>query len=426
MRRKHWVGAAAACIALGGLAALAVAYRAPLPAIARPDAASFDRARVARGAVLAAIGDCAVCHTADRGAAYAGGRPLPTPFGTLYTTNITPDIATGIGTWSLDAFTRALREGVARDGHHLYPALPYEHYTHVTDGDVEALYAFLMTRPAVSAPPQPNHMIFPLGFRPLLAGWKLLFLHRGALPPRTDRDAQWNRGAYLVEGLGHCGGCHTPRNPLGGEETGRAYAGGVAEGWVAPPLDGSSPAPIPWTADGLYRYLRTGMDGEHGAAAGPMGPVTHDLSAIPEDEVRAIAVYVASLRMDGRPGPGPGPVDHADAAAQAHPAGAALFAGACGGCHEAGAPMLTGGRPGLGLASGLQLEEPANVVRAILEGLRPPVGAAGPFMPPFANSLTDGQVAEVAAYLRARYSDRPAWTNLTRESATARKEGQQP
>jgi len=191
---------------------------------------SFSSALVARGAILAKLGDCAVCHTADDGASLAGSRPLATPFGILYSDNLTPDPQTGIGHWSAQAFRRAMKEGVSRDGSHLYPALPYDHFTHVTDEDLDALYAFLMTRRAVYAKAPSNRLIPPLGFRPLLSGWKMLFLHEGSISTDAIRSPEWNRGAYLSEGLGHCGACHTPRNLMGAEEKSHAYAGGDAEG----------------------------------------------------------------------------------------------------------------------------------------------------------------------------------------------------
>lgn len=223
--------------------AIGLVYKPPIATAVPPDPRAFPVPLIERGATLAMIGDCVVCHTAERGVPYAGGRPLATPFGTLYATNITPDQATGIGSWSFAAFRRAMREGISRDGSHLYPALPYEHFTHVTDDDLMALYAFLMTRRAIRAPAPHNELVFPLGFRPLLAGWNLLFLHRGPFVAKPGESAEWNRGAYLVEGLGHCGGCHTPRNLAGGEERHRAFAGGVAEGWNAPALDPSNRSP---------------------------------------------------------------------------------------------------------------------------------------------------------------------------------------
>ncbi|WP_342249187.1 c-type cytochrome [Sphingomonas sp. OTU376] len=413
-------------LASAGIFALALTWRPAIAPIPVPPPASFPQAQVARGAVLARLGDCAVCHTVEGGRPLAGSRPLATPFGTLYSDNLTPDPDTGIGHWSAAAFRRAMKDGVSRDGSHLYPALPYEHFTHVTDDDLDALYAYLMTRRPVREAAPSNRLIPPLGFRPLLAGWKMLFLRKGPVATDPGRSAEWNRGAYLVEGLGHCGGCHTPRNLAGGENRSRAYAGGLAEGWRAPPLDRTNPAARAWTPDALYTYLRTGISPDHSAAGGPMGPVVESLSSVPEADVRAIATYIAS-RMAGRESPvrsRPTPDDPARAAGL-FPQGATLFAGACAGCHGQGAPMLGQGRPALGLATNLRDEDPTSAIQAILLGLEPPVAGRGPKMPPFADSLTDAQIAAVLGYARSRYTDRPAWPNLDRAVARARKESAQ-
>ena len=224
-------------VVIAGGAAAALAWRPTIEPVPRPAAASFDPALVKRGGELAAIGDCATCHTAPGGRAFAGGLALPTPFGTIYSTNITPDEQTGIGAWSEEAFRRALWEGVDRGGRHLYPAFPYDHFTLIDERDVSALYAFLMTREPVTAPAPANKLPFPLNFRPLLAGWKLLFLHTGRFQPDPNQSAEWNRGAYLARGLAHCGACHTPRNAFGARKKDRAFAGGEAEGWTAYALD---------------------------------------------------------------------------------------------------------------------------------------------------------------------------------------------
>ena len=243
----------AAVVVLGGGAFLALAWRSAIDPVEPPDRASFDPARVTKGAELAAVGDCGRCHTVEGGAAYAGGYPLATPFGTIYATNITPDPETGIGRWSEAAFRRAMREGVDREGRHLYPAFPYDHFAQASDEDLTAVYAFLMTRDPVRATAPPDQLAFPYNVRPLLAGWNLLFLDKAPFRPDPGRDAAWNRGAYLAESLGHCGACHTPRNKLGAEEKDRPYAGGEAEGWSAPALDASSPAPVRWTEADLLR-----------------------------------------------------------------------------------------------------------------------------------------------------------------------------
>ncbi len=437
VRRPIAVAALVAVIAIAGALAIFVVYAPEIPAVPDANRTSFPLPLVERGAKLAAIGNCAVCHTAPNGQPFAGGRALPTPFGTLFGSNITPDPATGIGTWSQAAFRRAMKRGIARDGTHLYPALPYEHFTHVDDADLHAIYAFLMTRRAVAQTPPPNRLVFSLGFRPILAGWNLLFLHETPFTPSANQSEAWNRGAYLVEGLGHCGDCHTPRTIIGAEEQGKAFAGGKAEGWNAPSLDRSNPSPVPWTVDSLTTYLRAGVEPDHGAAGGPMGPVVHDLANAPLADVRAIATYVAWL-MAKPPAtataPAPGPpaaqlpssADRAADAAHREPAGASLFAGACSGCHEPGAPMVTMGGPPLEAVGDIRQDDPRNTIQALLHGIRPPSGRAGPAMPAFDNALTGPQLAGIAAYLRARFSDRPAWTDLGTAVATARKEGGEP
>jgi mono/diheme cytochrome c family protein len=422
--RRIWLGVLGTLV-VAVLVALAASFRPPFAAVAPPDKGSFPPEEVARGAELARIGDCRVCHTADAGAPFAGGRGLPTPFGTIYATNITPDIKTGIGAWSEPAFRRAMKEGVARNGAHLYPAFPYDHFRNVSDADVSALYAFLFTRRPVEARAPRNRLIPPLGFRPLLAGWKLISLRAPSEPERVSNDPVSRRGAYLVAGLGHCGACHTPHNLLGAEETDRPLAGGTSEGWYAPPLNADSPAARTWTADRIYALLRTGLDTNHAASAGPMGRVSQELSGAPDADVRAISIYVAS-QMRAAPATQRGEVyavDRAQLAARNHPSGATLFAGACAECHEPGAPMMLEGRPPLQLGSPLHEETPRNTILMIRQGLQPPVGRYGPYMPAFGNTFTDTQTTELVAYLRARFSDRAPWPNLGKAVAQARKEG---
>lgn len=231
---RRGLAALAVIVVLGAAGFAAIAWRSEVASIAPLPRATFDQKDIERGAALAAIGNCNVCHTTPGGKFYAGGRALPTPFGTIYATNITPDPATGIGGWSEDAFRRALRTGVARDGHHLYPVFPYDHFIYVTDADAHALYAFLMTRAPVSAQAKPNDLRFPFSWRPILAGWKLLYLRHDGFKPEASQSADWNRGGYLVEGLAHCGACHTPRNAEGAEKHDQKFAGGSSEGWNAP------------------------------------------------------------------------------------------------------------------------------------------------------------------------------------------------
>lgn len=387
---------AAVVLVVGGCAA--VWHPAIAPAEGR---AAFPPEQIARGAELAAVGDCAVCHTIDGSRPYASGRGVPTPFGVVYATNITPDPDTGIGKWSEPAFRRAMRDGIDREGRHLYPVLPYPHFTRATDADIAAMYAFLMSRPPVHAQAQPNRLPFPLNQRIVLAGWNLLYLKPGPWQPDPRQDADWNRGAYLVEAVGHCGACHTPHNILGAEKVGQALSGGEAESWYAPPLQAASPAREAWTVDDLATYLSSGFDDHHGAAAGPMTAVTTELSKVPASDIKAMAVYLASMM------PKPAPVSVA-----AHGAANPVFAGACGGCHGADAPMTRSGAPSLALSTAVNAPTPRGVIQVILEGIPWREGQAAPYMPSFASALTDAQIADLAAYLRSTYSDKPAWSDL--------------
>ncbi|MYZ46387.1 cytochrome c [Propylenella binzhouense] len=413
-----------------GIGFFALAWRSAYDPIDPPGRTAFDDAAIARGAALAGIGDCAVCHTAAGGEAYAGGLPIPTPFGTIYSTNITPDPETGIGRWSEAAFRRSMREGVARDGSHLYPAFPYPHFTKATDEDIRAIYAFLMTREPVRAEAPANQLPFPLNFRPLMAGWNLLFLDEGPFRPDPNQSEAWNRGAYLAEGLGHCGSCHTPVNALGAERKDRRYAGGVAEGWHAPALDASSPAPMPWTEEALANYLR-GWDPHHGLAAGPMAPVVETMKDAPAADIAAIATYVASLsggRTASRRSADQvvafaeerafGPVPQVDrpkiSAVQAEGLqdGERLFVGACATCHHEGGALPYTRPVELSFSSSVTGPDPRNLVRIVLDGIHPPEGQPGPIMPGFAGALTDQQLEALLIYVRRHFGNAPAWREL--------------
>ena len=271
MRVKRILGGLLLLAVAGAAGFTALAWRSELDPVSPPGRSAFPPEKIAQGARLAALGYCAQCHTAPGGKPFAGGYPLKTPFGTIYGTNITPDPETGIGSWSEEAFARAMGEGVDREGHHLYPGFPYDHFTRITADDNRALYAYLMTREPVRAEAPVNDLPWPLQFRPLLAGWKLLFLDKGEFQPDPARSPEWNRGAYLAEGVAHCGACHTPRNALGARETSAKFAGGESEGWHAPALNEASTAPVPWDQDSLYAYLRTGVSEDHALAAGPDG-----------------------------------------------------------------------------------------------------------------------------------------------------------
>ncbi|GKQ50378.1 molybdopterin cofactor-binding domain-containing protein [Bradyrhizobium sp. Ce-3] len=408
-------GIAALCAAAIGIGAAVLPWRAIAP-IARPDASVYSAATIARGKELAALGACAVCHTSEHGILNAGGRPLETPFGTIYTTNITPDVDTGIGAWSYPAFERAMREGIHRDGRHLYPAFPYTHFARTSDADLQALYAYLMAQAPVRAETPANALAFPFNLRPLLAGWNALFHQPQPFQPDPSKSETWNRGAYLIEGLGHCSACHSPRNALGAERQAAYLAGGFAEGWEAPALTSLSRAPIPWSEDELYAYLRTGESRLHGVAAGPMAPVVHELGALPDRDIRAMAVYLASFNEAADRSAHDAvaaKLEAATAVTAAASAGARIYQGACAVCHEVGGLPLFGSRPSLALNSNLHSDAPDNLIQVILHGITKPAVTDLGYMPPFKDSMTDGQVAELVGFLRQQFAPgKPAWTNV--------------
>jgi nicotinate dehydrogenase subunit B len=415
-RAGVFAGLGAVCAAIVGLGAAMLPGRAIAP-IARPDASVYSAVTVARGQQLAALGACVECHTAVSGMINAGGRPIETPFGIIYSTNITPDEATGIGNWSYPAFERAMRDGIHRDGRHLYPAFPYTHFAKADDADLQALYAWSMAQKPVRGEARRNELRFPFNLRPLLAGWNALFHRAEAFQPNPAKSELWNRGAYLVESLGHCSGCHSPRNALGAEQQSLYLAGGFAEGWEAPALTSLSQAPIPWSEDELFAYLRNGEARFHGVAAGPMAPVVKELMALPDGDIRAMAAYLASFN-DGT----------ADTSAQearatqletltrvkfAATPGARLYQGACAVCHEVGGFPLFGSRPSLALNSNLHSPHPDNLIQVILHGIAKPASSDLGYMPGFADSMNDAQIAELVSFLRRQFApDKPPWADV--------------
>jgi mono/diheme cytochrome c family protein len=419
--------AGVAIVGLMGFSALA--WRPAIAPIDPPAAASFPTELIAKGQALAGAGYCAVCHTRQGGEPFAGGYGLRTPFGTIFSTNLTPEPETGIGRWSLEAFTRAMNEGVDRNGSHLFPAFPYDHFTKVSDDDVQALYAYLMTRPPVRAPAQANTIPFPLNVRALQEGWKILFFRSGRYQPDPSQSAEWNRGAYLAEGLSHCGGCHTPRNGLGAERVKDAYAGAVIDDWDAPALTDANPSPAPWTQSELFSYLRSGVSPLHGVSAGPMSPVVHaGLAALPDSDIRAQAIYFADI-------------DHAAArepvveaavkkalatsplgSTQEYDPDARLYVAACIACHYNAGPIPLAARPELALNSALTLPEPSNFIHVVLDGIDVRQGGPGLVMPGYAAALTDTDIARLAAYLRRTRTDRPPWSDVEQKVAAVRQQ----
>lgn len=410
---------------IGGLATLVViglvaSWRSSIAPIEPPNPTSFSAEAIARGQQLAALGDCAVCHTRDGGALLSGGRAMLTPFGTLYSTNLTPAPRTGIGTWSFEAFQRAMREGISREGNHLYPAFPYTAFTRVGDEDLRDLYAYLMSRPAIEAETPANRLRFPYNQRSILAGWNFLFLDKGPFRPQPQRDAAWNRGAYLVEGLGHCSACHSPRTALGGERTGRQrFAGATVDGWQVPALNGSSKSAIPWTQATLYEYLRNGFSRYHGAAAGPMAPVAAGLARQPDADLQAMARYLATFLPEQ--GSDFSPQQQAVELEQrtygtlepVSGSGGRIFTGACMACHHDGdGPRLNGVRPSLAVSSNLYAATPDNLLKVVLDGIGHPARPELGYMPAFRHSLNNQQIVALVRYLREDFAGLPAWPDL--------------
>jgi nicotinate dehydrogenase subunit B len=311
-----------------------------------------------------------------------------------------------------------MREGIHRDGRHLYPAFPYTHFARTSDADLQALYAYLMAQPAVSAPNRATTLAFPFNLRPLLAGWNMLFHSTATVAADPARSDAWNRGAYLVEGLGHCGACHTPRNALGAERSRAKFAGGFADGWEAPPLSSVSHAPIPWSEDELFAYLRGGASRYHGTAAGPMAAVVRELAGVPDSDVRAMAVYLASFNTPTTPAAQETLAARletitAASALAGDTIGARIYQGACAVCHQVGGPALFGSRPSLALNSNLHSAVPDNLIQVILHGIAEPAARDLGIMPAFGGSLNDAQIAHLVSFLRRQFApDKPAWTDL--------------
>jgi mono/diheme cytochrome c family protein len=420
MIRRILITAVAAAVSVLAILWL-LALRPAIPPLDNPGQARFSAESIARGEVLSAEGHCGSCHTAPGGPAFAGGYGVSTPFGIIYGTNITPDPKSGIGLWSLIAFDRAMREGVSGDGSHLFPAFPYYAFTKLSDEDLEALYAYLMTRPAANVAVPANALPFPLKLRIFQDVWKRLFFRVERFGGDPSKSAAWNRGAYLAEALADCSGCHTPRNALGAEVTSKPYAGYEVDGWFAPALTAANPSPIPWTEEELFQYLRTGVSPLHGATGASMTAVIRDSLALPivsDADVRAIALYFADMdqavaRTSVIEATTHEALETSDLGSrQEQDPDAAIYVSACLSCHYNSRAGPLPARPELGLNSALTLSEPTNFIQAVLKGVGAAEGAAGLVMPAYASSLSDSEIARLAAYLRRTRTKSPPWTDL--------------
>ena len=401
-------------LAIGGIAGFLIATSPrPIPPTEFAQIASDPRL-ISRGASLAAIGNCDSCHTATGDARLAGGRAILTPFGAIYSTNITPDRDTGLGSWSEAAFQRAMRDGISRDGHYLYPAFPYDHFRIVTTEDIQALFAYLESRPPVKAAAHENAVWFPLKIRRLVGIWNWLFLKKATRHGDPNQSPEWNRGAYLVEGLGHCGACHTPRNILGAERSGHALAGGRAEGWDAYALNGTSPAPIAWDVDSLATFLKAGSHRQHGNARGPMLPVTVDLGRVADADVHAIATYISWSMQVGRKTFATLVKPEIDDSS----AGADIFVASCAACHSNGDAPPFGGLD-LTLSTAVNAPEPRNIALVTLAGLPAADGRAAGMMPGFDGAISNQDLVALLSFMRRRFTAQPPWRNPQRAIKTA-------
>ncbi|PZQ47508.1 MAG: alcohol dehydrogenase [Rhodovulum sulfidophilum] len=357
---------------------------------------------IERGRALATLGDCAACHTAGAGD-YAGGLPLQSPFGAILSSNITPDAATGIGTWSRADFLRAVKQGVSKDGRHLYPAMPYTDYVNMSDADVGAIYDYLMSIQPVAHAVDADTLPFPFDQRWALGLWKRVNETGPTWAPVAERSEDWNRGRYIVMGAGHCAACHSPRNLTFGEKGGADFlTGGTLDDWHAPDI---TPDPVTgigaWSAEDIVSYLGTGTNA-FDTASGPMADeVRHSSSQWSDADLRAVAAYLTEGEP-GRPADAPPPAPLA-ADAPSMMAGAAIYGDRCGACHAtdgAGVPMLY---PKLAGAPLVQAADPTSLLRVILAGSQAgatPAAPTGPVMPSFGAVLDDAQVAAVADYIR--------------------------
>lgn len=364
---------------------------------------------VSRGAYLAQVGNCAACHTERGGAAYAGGRGIATPFGTVYSSNLTSDPRTGIGAWSAGDFWRALHNGRSKGGRLLYPAFPYTSTTQVTREDSDAIFAFLRAQPVAKRVNQAHEMRTPFNSQIALAVWRALYFRPAVFAPQADKTQEWNRGAYLVRGLGHCVACHSTRNALGATSSKTELGGGLipVQNWYAPSLASAVEAGVAdWNVEDVIALLQTGTSA-HGSVLGPMAEVVfRGTQHLADADLRAIAVFLKGLPQSEVPSPTPAPTDPAVMSR-----GADLYKHRCADCHGDEGQGARGAYPSLTGNRKVTMAVATNVVRVIFEGGFPPatLGNPRPYgMPPFGNTLSRAEVAAVATYVRNAWGNRAA------------------
>lgn len=362
-----------------------------------------DAEHVRRGQYLVREGDCLSCHLAAGGKPFAGGLGLNTPFGVIYSSNITSDRNAGIGAWTSDQFYRAMHDGIGIHGERLYPAFPYPWFERASRADDDAILAYLKTVPPVDSTPPPNRLPFPFNIRKTVAAWDLLFLHQKAFTPDPQQSAEWNRGAQIVNGLGHCGGCHTPKNTLGADKSSEMFWGADLDNHVAPDLTSNAHTGLgTWSVDEIVEYLKTGRNARANAG-GPMADViTYSTSLLNDDDRHAIAVYLKSLPAsddESAKTPDPGAMKR----------GAEIYTDACSACHLGNGVGQPGFFPPLGRNSVVQQRDPTGLLHILLAGSRTAPSPTRPSplaMPSFAWKLSDAEIADVSTYLRNSWGNR--------------------
>lgn len=369
-------------------------------------------AQIERGRYLAQAGDCIACHTVPGKKIFSGNRPMPTPFGTLYSPNITPDPKTGIGNWTATEFYNMMHTGRSRDGSLLYPAMPFASYTKVTREDSDAIFAYLRSVPPVVQQNRPHELRFPYNNRSLLIGWRTLYFEQGEFQPDKTKSAEWNRGAYLVQGLGHCSMCHTPINALGGSSEAKAFQGGLIpmQHWYAPSLTSNREAGLgEWDIRDIMDLLQTGVS-RRGTVYGPMAEVTYNsLQYLSDEDVRAMAVYLKGLPDRETSVREPRQqVLNTPESTQLALDGRRVYEAKCATCHGSDGKGKPPHYPPLANNQSIEMPSAVNPIRMVLNGGYPPGTRKNPMpygMPPFAQELSDLEVAAVVTYIRT------AWGN---------------
>lgn len=386
-----------ACLLTAAFAAAALSTTAPAQTSGTP--------QIERGRYLVRAGDCESCHTVRQDQRLAGGLPIPTPFGVIYSPNLTPDPQTGIGKWSKDDFWNAMHRGIDDEGRHLYPAFPYPSFTKLSRTDVDAIKDYLASVPPVKHENLAPDLSWPISWRGVMAAWNSLYFREGEFQPNPAKSAEWNRGAYLVEGAGHCAACHTPRNVLGASKSGQALQGGSAgEHWYAPSLTGDVRDGLAdWSVADIVEYLKTGSNAKSASAGTMTDVVKNSTQYLTDADLKAIAVYLKDVPASSNEAQAP--VVTGDVMAR----GEALYLDNCTGCHMPDGGGVAKVFPPLKRSAAIQAKEPGTVVHVVLGGEKMAATTARPSgltMPGFAAKLDDQQIADVVNYIRNAWGNR--------------------